>query len=77
MRKILLIALCGLALAAWIVSFWAQTEALKKARDAGYRYWLIDPRAVFYQIKTKESAVSILAGLLMVAAVGVAYLLKR
>jgi|SRR5580698_7192879 hypothetical protein len=43
-------ALLGLLLIiftiAWMVGFWINTGAIKDARQSGYRFWLINPRAV-------------------------------
>jgi hypothetical protein len=61
------IAIFAVGTAAWVVGFWAWTEAMKKARDAGYRYWAINPLATLHAIRTKEFLIFLVAGAVMTA----------
>lgn len=77
MNKYLGIALWIVATAAWMVGFWAQTEIMKKMRDAGYRYWAINPLAMLYGFRTREFIVFVVSSIICVATALVAFALTR
>jgi len=63
MNKYLGIALWIAATAVWMVGFWAHTEMMKKMRDAGYRYWAINPLAMLYVFRTREFIIFVVSGI--------------
>ena len=74
MRAYLGVAVLIIATAAWIVGFWAITETMKKSRDAGYRYWAINPLAMLHGLRSKEFVVFLFAAAVGAAAVAVSFL---
>ena len=69
MKQYLGIVLWVIATGAWLVSFWASTEMIKKARDAGYRYWAINPIGMLHSLRSKEFVVSLVAGVVVAVCV--------
>jgi hypothetical protein len=47
-----------------VIGFWAITESMKKARDAGYRYWVINPLAILHSVRSKEFRIFVLTGVI-------------
>jgi hypothetical protein len=63
------IALWIVGLAAWMVGFWAITEAMKKTRAEGHSSWSINPLGMRHMIRSREFVVFLASGV-VVAAVG-------
>jgi hypothetical protein len=71
----LTIALAITFTVAWMVGFWAITGSIKDARQAGYRYPLINPLAVLAGFRTKKYLVFLVSWLIGAAAIGAIFLL--
>lgn len=56
---------------AWMVGFWLYTGVIRDARASGYRFWLLDPRAMLAGLRVMKwrlYVLSMLIGLLAFAA---------
>ena len=70
--QVLLWVLMIIFMIAWIVNFWISTGAIRDARQSGYRYWLINPRAAlagYRKVNRKIYLWSMFVGLISIAAV--------
>jgi hypothetical protein len=68
MLPALKIALLVTALASLGVAAWANSRMMRRSRDAGYRYWIINPMSAIAGLRGIEPLVFIAAILLGVAA---------
>lgn len=59
-----------------MVGFWAITRSMKKARDAGFRFWAINPLAVLHSILSREFLVFLVSDAVMAAAVFAGFALQ-
>jgi hypothetical protein len=57
------------ALASFFVAHWMNSRMIKRMRDAGYSYWMINPMSVFAAWKSIEFPTFIVAVLIGVGAV--------
>jgi hypothetical protein len=68
----ILIVLMIVFTGAWMVGFWIQTGTIRDARESGYRYWLLNSRAILSGCRAmnwKLYLSSVFIGLLALAAI--------
>ena len=64
--KVILVAIFFAAMA---TSMWANSRMIKRAREAGYRYWLINPMSAIAALRGIEILIFVIAVHIGVAAV--------
>jgi hypothetical protein len=69
MLTVLKTALVITALASFVLAYWTNSRMIKKMRDAGYSYWMINPMSVFAAWGTIEFPIYIVAVLVGVGSV--------
>ncbi len=55
--------------ASFLTCMWANSRLMKRMREAGYRYWLVNPMSSFAAWRSIEFPIFILAVLVMAGAV--------
>jgi hypothetical protein len=73
--QLLRVALFVIVTGAWMVGFWAYTGWLKKARDAGYRYWPINPLIQLRFLASREFVVFLASGAVTAVAIATGFFL--
>jgi hypothetical protein len=63
------LALVAVLLGAMATGMWANSRMIRRARKAGYRYWLLNPMSVVAGLQGIEPLIFIVATLLGVASV--------
>jgi hypothetical protein len=62
-------ALVAVLLVAGATGMWANSRMIRRAKEAGYRYWLFNPMSAVAGLRGMEPLIFILATLLGVASV--------